>query len=667
MNILQWIDDRRIPQKLLLCAALAALITLALAGLNVLKLQTVAGAIETQNVAVAALRNQMEADMVHDAIARDVMSGIVAIQLNNTARLADSTKRLEENAAVFRQMLSDNKALTLPPDIRRAVAESEKNITAYIESARTLMRMKAVSAEEVEVALQAFDASYDNLADTMEKLSAAIEAHGHAETNRAVSESESSIVTGMIIAALGLVGLAGVFWALSRALVRPLTRIMEAMNGYAHQDFSAAVPGLDRGDEIGDMARSVDVFRTGGLAAIRQRQEQEEERRRAEEQKALALRSMAERVESETRSAVDRVAQQSRAMDDQAGSMAASAGTVSENSSVAATSAEQALQNTEAVAAAAEQLSASINEISSQVIKATQVTAGAVQQGRAAENTISDLGVAVEKIGDVTRLIADIASQTNLLALNATIEAARAGEMGKGFAVVASEVKNLATQTGKATEEIANLVGEVQNATRIAVQSVRQMGQMVREVDEVSSGVAAAVEEQGAATSEISRNVMQAADASRQVAKRIQNASSEARTMGQRAGDVRSTAAEVSAAIGELRQILVRVVRTATSEVDRRSEPRHQVDDLFNVRLGGESRRIRVIDISHGGARLVDVQTRAGAAGEVVFDDGTVARFTVVLQRDDGASIRFLDRDLAAVDRMVEIAARSQGIAAKSA
>lgn len=133
--------------------------------------------------------------------------------------------------------------------------------------------------------------------------------------------------------------------------------------------------------------------------------------------------------------------------------------------------------------------------------------------------------------------------------------------------------------------------------------------------------------------------------------------------MGQRAGDVRSTAAEVSAAIGELRQILVRVVRTATSEVDRRSEPRHPVDDLFNVRLGGESRRIRVVDISHGGARLLDVRTRTGAAGEVVFDDGTVARFTVVLQREDGASIRFLDRDLAAVERMVDRAAR-QDIAA---
>ncbi|CAO3447770.1 Methyl-accepting chemotaxis sensor/transducer protein [Azospirillum argentinense] len=428
-----------------------------------------------------------------------------------------------------------------------------------------------------------------------------------------------------------------------RRVVGPVGRLTAAMRRIADGDYAEAVPGSGGHDEIGAMARAVEVFKANGLENQRMRREQERQREQAEIAKRDALENMAQTVERETRNAVDRVAERTGQMEGNAAAMARSADAVGANSQSVAAAAEQALRNAQTVAAASEELAASIREIGTQVAQASSITRIAVDKGDQARGTIQSLSDAVQKIGDVAQLIQNIASQTNLLALNATIEAARAGEAGKGFAVVASEVKNLANQTAQATEDIATQIGEIQAATGGAVAAVSTITESITEVDQVAAAIAAAMEEQAAATQEISRNVNQTADAAREVSRRIAEVSSEAQATGDRASDVRTVADDVSGSIDELRGILVRVVRTSMSEVDRRREARYAVDLPARAETSAGNRICRLHNLSSSGAALQvwDGATN-GARGALHIDGfGMPLPFTVVTVEAQSCHVRF--------------------------
>ncbi len=195
----------------------------------------------------------------------------------------------------------------------------------------------------------------------------------------------------------------------------------------------------------------------------------------------------------------------------------------------------------QAVAASAEELAASVAEITRQVTEGAQVARSAAEEARATDITVQGLVQAAAKIGDVVRLISDIAGQTNLLALNATIEAARAGEAGKGFAVVASEVKSLASQTARATEDIAAQIGAIQSTTEAAAGALRNIGATIERMNEVTTAIAGAVEEQGAATREIARSAAQVAEGTGAVVRRIGDVQRASGATGQAAQDMRGT------------------------------------------------------------------------------------------------------------------------------
>jgi methyl-accepting chemotaxis protein len=326
--------------------------------------------------------------------------------------------------------------------------------------------------------------------------------------------------------------------ATARSLVRPLLRVQTAMETIAKGDLSVIVEGTDRRDEVGTLAKSLQVFKESGLEVRRLQEEAEMLKSRAEAERKQALLQLADSFEASVKGVVDAVAASATEMEASAQMLSATAEETTRQGTVVAGASEQASTNVNTVAGATEELSASIQEISRQVSTSSTIAARAVTEAGETSEIMSRLALAAQEIGDVVGMISTIASQTNLLALNATIEAARAGEAGKGFAVVASEVKALAQQTAKATEEIAAKASEIQQATETAARSIDGISGTIGRMNEISTTVASAVEEQQAATKDIAINVAQAAQGTAEVSSNIVG--------------VTSTAAETSAAASQV-------------------------------------------------------------------------------------------------------------------
>jgi methyl-accepting chemotaxis protein len=260
-----------------------------------------------------------------------------------------------------------------------------------------------------------------------------------------------------------------------------------------------AVYGLDRGDEIGEMARTIHVFRDNmeRAATLEQQRRIDDE---ACERRRLNLERLTHDFGAGIDAVVEAVSSQAVEMRDSSTAMSAIAKETSRQSCAAATASDEARVNVQTVASAAEELASSIGEISRQVGESSRIATVAVTEVERTNESVTSLAAAAEKIGEVVNLINDIASQTNLLALNATIEAARAGEAGKGFAIVASEVKNLANQTARATEEIAGQITGIQSATAGAVGAIQKIGGTITRIDGIVTEITTSVEQQGVAT-----------------------------------------------------------------------------------------------------------------------------------------------------------------------
>ena len=437
-----------------------------------------------------------------------------------------------------------------------------------------------------------------------------------ASLRRLLAEMAGASVAGTLILVLTIRVIFG------RVISRRLVGMTAAMRRLADGDRTAEVPAQDRADEIGAMARAVEVFKQH-MVENQLNSEREVGRDQAEKEKRAALQGMAETIEVETGSVLEQIGQRTTAMAATADGMSASASRTGTAAQSAAEAADQAVANAQTVASAAEQLAASIREISGQVSQSTLVVGRAVAAGNQARATIEALNGKVERIGAVADMIRDIAAKTNLLALNATIEAARAGDAGKGFAVVASEVKQLANQTARSTEEITRHLTEVRSATGESVAAVSNIERTITEIDAISGSIAAAMEEQGAATAEIARSVTQTAEAANEITGRITEVSAEARETGMHAVDVQAVASGLADLARELRTTVVRVIRTSTTEVDRRHSRRYAVDLPCRLTVTGHGVvNARVSDLSEGGARIEGAATVPGGARGTLGLDG---------------------------------------------
>jgi methyl-accepting chemotaxis protein len=383
--------------------------------------------------------------------------------------------------------------------------------------------------------------------EKMDEIRASI-GQNFAKTTAETDDRISSTITmqEMVAGAAVLVGLLIAF-LIARGIIGPLSGLTSGMKELAGGNFGVVLPGLDRKDEVGDMAQAVETFKVKAEKKARDEAETRiEQDQIAARQRKADMVKLADEFEHAVGEIVETVSSASTELEASASTLTTTAERAQELTTMVAAASEEASTNVQSVASATEELTTSVNEISRQVQESARMANDAVGQARKTNERVSELSKAASRIGDVVELINTIAGQTNLLALNATIEAARAGEAGRGFAVVASEVKALAEQTAKATGEIGQQIAGIQAATQDSVGAIQEISGTIEKLSGISSTIAAAVEEQGAATQEISRNVQQAAQGTMLVSSNITDVQRGAGETGSASAQVLSAAQSLS-------------------------------------------------------------------------------------------------------------------------
>jgi methyl-accepting chemotaxis protein len=370
--------------------------------------------------------------------------------------------------------------------------------------------------------------------------------------------SERALRDAMRLRMAGALGLAALAmcvlsFLLGRAVSKPISAMTGALTKLASGDFSVALPGLDRRDEIGEMASAARIFKDNMIEAERLRAEQLADQRARSFQRRDERLRLASGFHDAVGSIVDKVSSEATELEAAASTLTRTAETTLELSGVVSGASGEASSSIRSVAAATGEMTSSVEEIGRQVVESRKIAQVAVQHAKTTDARITALSQAAERIGEVVKLITGIAEQTNLLALNATIEAARAGEAGRGFAIVAQEVKALAAQTAKATEEIGKQISGMQTATQESVEAIKQIGAVILQISDVSGMIAAAVDQQGGATREIARNVQMASDGAARVGSAIADVHQGAADTGSASGQVLSSAQSLSSQASQLK------------------------------------------------------------------------------------------------------------------
>ena len=471
-----------------------------------------------------------------------------AILLATTEEQRAMAKHLvEEQRAAYDKMRQEYESAISTPEERQLVDVMDAALSNYQELSQHYDQLIAAGKRDEASAIFMGD-----MFDSMKKFRDALRKDFDFNESGGQRVADESVANGnatyhWILVVLGLAALIclGAGWAIVHSVSQPIAAMTEAMGRLARRDMTAQIIGLGRGDEIGAMAKAVEVFKDSMVESERLAAARAAEQT-AKEQRTKLVGDLVGNFETKVGQLVGHLAAASTELEATARAMTESAKQTDQQAGTVASAAEEASVNVQTVASAAEELTASIAEITRRVADSSRIASKAADDAQHTDGVVRALAESAQKIGDVVGLITSIAGQTNLLALNATIEAARAGDAGKGFAVVASEVKSLANQTAKATEEIGEQVRQIQGATGEAVKAIESIVSTIGEMSAIATAIAAAVEEQGAATQEIARNVQQAATGTKDVTLNIATVSQAASETGASASQVLDASTELS-------------------------------------------------------------------------------------------------------------------------
>jgi len=538
--MLSWIKNTGLSWKVQLAPAFLILVLIGVGAYALLELRSNQAAVDAL-VSGPVRQSELAYDLTTTAwTAHAKLYRLVATAANEKDEKKVAALAKEASAAAARISGALREVEGAQGELKSAAIEKLKAAVAgYLKQSKSAIEMADGDAGS---ALMFIKGAERNFAD-IEKLTDDLITRSSDSKDREIAragirlEQQLLTLTGvlLVVAFAGIV----VSFLIGRNISRPVVAMSKAMRELAVGNFEVQLPGLDRGDEVGQMAHAIQDFKVQAVAkAETETAEREAANRELAAARRAELHNLAGSFETAVGNIIENVGAASSELENSAVILTRNSAATQQLSTVVAAASEETSANVQSVASATEEMAGSINEIGRQVSDSNRIANEAVDQAERTDARITELSLAASRIGDVTKLITTIAEQTNLLALNATIEAARAGEAGRGFAVVAQEVKALAAQTAKATSEISTQITGMQAATQESVLAIKEISGTIGRVSEIAAAIAAAIEQQGAATQEIARNVQQAAIGSTQVATSIAD-------VNRGAGDTGSASAQV--------------------------------------------------------------------------------------------------------------------------
>lgn len=601
------------------------------------------------NAALSTAAGQVESAMLLVRVAN--WRFLATLDPKGPATFKTNEEKAAASLAALERLATDDVKPLIPP-VREALNDYATNFAmasaALIEGAERMdkglrPRIEAMQ-RDVATALVSLRQGYDrNAAESL------------AGANRTV------LLQSIVAGAAAVIGVLLAF-LIGRGIVRPIASMTVAMTRLAEGDDEVDVPARENTDEIGAMARAVEVFKQNAIENRRLTAASAREQA-ARDRRQVAMDTHTQDFGASVSGVMASLGQSAGKMQTAANEMSEAAKRTRNSSSGAVEGANASARDLNSVAVAAEEMAASISEISRQVTHVTTAVSTAVDRAAETDKKVGGLSDTADRIGDVVRLITDIAGQTNLLALNATIEAARAGEAGKGFAVVASEVKTLATQTARATDQIGAQIVAIRTSTGEAVDAVREVGLAIGQVASVATAIAAAVEQQAAATREISASVQNVTQATNNAAQAMEQVLTIAEQTDSASFSVLTAADEVGKTADTLRvevNDFLDAMRRGDGEERRAFERIPGAGATASLTLSGSSPlQVAVKDISHGGVALVcDRTAPAGTEAKIGLPadanvSGRIVRsgsgLLTVAFRQDAATAALLDRALEAI------------------
>lgn len=576
----------------------------------------------------------------------------VLARFNELAAQAPAHFEVLERLSETEEDMSDTVALVTAFNSWVSKANEPEQL---FDTQRDMLQAEAAADEATEQ----MESDADRVAAALNIVAEAADAISDAADETA-AEVVGTAQTVVIFCLLLLFSLSvGLMFVIRMTVIKPINLMTGSMQSLAGGDMDVEVPALEKRDEIGAMAKAVQVFKENAIETERLREEQAMNEKRSEAELKAQLNKLAQELNNEVQVALTDINGQAEGMKGSTAEMNSVIERLNERTTAVSDGASQANGSIQTVASATEELSASINEITRQVDQSSSIAQAAAKEAASTDQTVGGLAEAAEKIGDVINMIQDIAEQTNLLALNATIEAARAGEAGKGFAVVAAEVKNLANQTGKATVEISSQIGSIRNETDGAVKAIRSISDTIKQINDISDSITEAVGQQSNATQEISASVQNSVEHMTQITSQITDIASETDEVRGHSGQVLDNANTTSENVTKLDHRMAEIMESLRVSGNRRQEERVEGPWNGKAMIGGTARSCSIVNLSTGGA-LVD------GLGQMTSDEvmslsieglGTDLKATVIAVSPHGAHLNF-DLDESAAGRLRDFLGR---------